>query len=380
MKILIIDDDEAVLNQFKDAIELWNGKSPTAVFDAPDFVQDLAGARNKIESSALFQYDGVVIDLRFKDTVEGDKLLELINQRSLRVPVVVYTGTPDSVKGFCFKVFTKGEVNADGILTWFFDVKISGLMAVMGMQGVIEQKLKVIFDSFQEYGLKKWAKLGKSKGMLAAERSASRYVLMNLLDALEYDDDKVFPYEMYLQVDKECPLKTGDIVRKTGTDMNGYYMVMSPACDLVVRDCGLSNSGSVMLVKLATIAESAQDKINQKIAEKKKKSTGVELTEEQIREIIDGTVSDFNFGCGTKEPKKCEYLHPMPPVDERECRYVSFRDVLTIPYAEMTSAYEKTGMRVSPPFLKNIQARFASYYGRQGQPDVAFSQVFMDVE
>ena len=363
MKILIIDDEVAVLNQFKDAIELWNVDNPTDAFDAPDFVQDLTDARNKIDSSAFVQYDGVVIDLRFKDRIEGDKLLELINQRSLRVPVVVYTGTPDSVKGFCFKVCTKGEVNADGILTWFSDVKMSGLMAVLGMQGSIERTLQDVFCRFQDKSLARWAELGRSCGVDVAERSALRYILMHLLDLLYCSDGKVFPDEMYLNVDKTRDFKTGDIISTTGEKGVEYYLVMSPACDLVVRKTGTPKTESVLLVGIVSTVEAASRGLSDKLALWKKQGE----TEETCRRNTENFLKKF------REQKALEYVHLVPMIKDMPMQYVAFRKVLHLPYEKVDKEFARTGFRIAPPFMKDIQARFASYYSRQGQPDIDYS-------
>ena len=225
MKILIIDDDEAVRKLFLEAIELWNGlhKSDQAVaFDEPDFIKEPDEARGMIETSGLVEYDGLIVDLRFKDVIKGDELLDAINQRLLRIPVVVYTGTPDSVRGLCYRICTKGEVKADDILAWFSDVKMSGLMSVIGRQGSIERKLQDVFCRFQTYSLGRWAALGKSCGMDVAERSAMRYILMHLLDSLYLEDDMVFPDEFYLRVATEGPLKNGDVLLKD----KEYYLVI----------------------------------------------------------------------------------------------------------------------------------------------------------
>ena len=156
MKILIIDDDEAEQKRFQEAIELWNLRhkdNPADLFE-PDCIKELEQAKSIIESPGLEVYDGVVVDMRFKKEIKGDELLNAINQRFLRVPIVIYTGTPDSVdvvRGLCFKVCIKTVAKEDEILEWFFDVKMSGLMAAVGMQGGIEKELREVFCQFRSY-------------------------------------------------------------------------------------------------------------------------------------------------------------------------------------------------------------------------------------
>ena len=59
-------------------------------------------------------------------------------------------------------------------------------------------------------------------------------------------------------------------------------------------------------------------------------------------------------------------------------QYVAFRKVLHLPYEKVDKEFSRSGLRIAPPFLKDIQARVASYYGRQGQPDVDYSLEYSD--
>lgn len=366
MKILIIDDDEAVRKLFLEAIELWNGlhkDSQVVAFDEPDFIKEPDEARSVIETSGLVEYDGLIVDLRFKDVIKGDELLDAINQRLLRIPVVVYTGTPDSVRGLCYRVCTKSEVKADDILAWFSDVKMSGLMSVIGRQGGIERKLQDVFCQFQVQSLERWAKLGKQRGVEVAERSAMRYVLMHLLDSLYQEDGAVFPDEMYLNVGKSQVLKTGDVIMTNGGGETEYYLVMSPACDLVVRKTGTPKTESVLLVGIVSTAEAAARSLSDKIIQWKNQGADEDMCkrneESHLKKFRDQT-----------DP---EYVHSIPCIKDMPRQYVAFRKVLHLPYEKVDKEFSRSGLRIAPPFLKDIQARFASYYGRQGQPDVDYS-------
>ena len=375
MKILLIDDDLSIKSRFDDAIVLWNGKHGNEESFQLECISDFEEAKKVLTQNDLSRYDGLIIDLIFKSETRGRELIDAVNARLIRVPTVVHTATSDSVDGLCVAVFKKSESKTDNILEWFHLVRKSGVMAVVGLQGSIEKELKDIFDRFQQYGLKKWAQLGIDKGEDIARRSATRYVLMHLLDALDRDSEKVFLHEMYLRVGMNDPLATGDIIRA----IDGlYYIVMSPACDLEMRNCGVANSGMALLAQVATVELAVRDKVAQRVAEitKKEQGQGREITDAHRKEIADQqqkkACNEFMFGNG-KCPKLNEYLHAMPPIEGEECRYVVFRDVRSVPLSTIESQFVKTGLRVSPPFLKNIQSRFVSYYGRQGQPEIDFS-------
>lgn len=368
MKLLIIDDDAAEQKRFQDAIELWNishKNNPADLFDL-DCIEEFEQAQRKIESPGLEEYDGVVVDMRFKKEIKGDELLNAINQRFLRVPIVIYTGTPDSVevvKGFCLKVCIKTVVSEDKILEWFFDVKMSGLMAVVGMQGGIEKKLREVFCQFQVQSLERWAKLGKQRGVEVAERSAMRYVLTHLLDSLYQEDGAVFPDEMYLNVGKSQVLKTGDVIMTKGGSETEYYLVMSPACDLVVRKTGTPKTESVLLVGIVSTAEATARSLSDKIVQWKNQGAD----EDTCKRNEESYLKRF------REQTDPEYVHSVPCIKDMPRQYVAFRKVLHLPYEKVDKEFSRSGLRIAPPFLKDIQARFASYYGRQGQPDVDYS-------
>ena len=373
MKILIIDDDEAEQKRFKDAVELWNLQhkdNPADLFEL-DGIEDLARAQSKIESPGLEEYDGVVVDMRFKKEIKGDELLNAINQRFLRVPIVIYTGTPDSadaVRGLCLKVCIKTVAKEDEILEWFFDVKMSGLMAAVGMQGGIEKKLREVFCQFQVQSLDRWANLGKLRGVEIAERSAIRYVLTHLLDSLYQEDGRVFPDEMYLNVGKSQALKTGDVVMTKDRDGVEYYLVMSPACDLVVRKTGTPKTESVLLAGIVSTAEAAVRSLSDKMAQWK--NQGVD--EDACKRNAESHLKKF------RDQTDPEYVHSIPAIKDMPGQYVAFRKVLHLPYEKVDKEFSRSGLRVAPPFMKDIQARFASYYGRQGQPDIDYSLEYTD--
>lgn len=367
MKLLLIDDDMEIKSRFDDAIALWNDKHCEDDAFQLECIFDFAEAKRKLIEENLSQYDGLIVDLIFKSETKGDELVKAVNTRLIRVPTVVHTATSDPVDGVFVKIFKKGESRADKILEWFQLVRKSGVMSVVGLQGCIERQLKDIFDRFQLYSLERWAKLGRDKGEEVARRSATRYVLMHLLDALDCDDDVVYPDEMYLRVDAADTLKTGDVVKRTVDGKGLYHVVMSPACDLALHD-NVPKSDSVLLVKMISIKDAFARELSAE-KEKWKKEGGTDL------KISDHEKKFWNRKSNERIKRKGHYayLHPIPSVQGVDCHYIAFRHVLSVPHAEVLSNYARTGWRIAPPFLKDIQSRFAAYYGRQGHPDVDFA-------
>ena len=56
--------------------------------------------------------------------------------------------------------------------------------------------------------------------------------------------------------------------------------------------------------------------------------------------------------------------------------FLNFRSVSTVGVDELEQTFQlPPGVQISPPFVKDIVARFSSYYARQGQPDIDFADL-----
>ena len=138
---------------------------------------------------------------------------------------------------------------------------------------------------------------------------------------------------------------------------------MTPACDLVIRETGVPKTEAVLLVKLVSTEEAAARTLSNKI----KNWEDEKRNEEDIAHLKEKFLQTFR---ANKIP---EFLHAIPEIKGLPAKYIAFRKAQYFPYEEVSKKFCRTGLRVAPPFLKDIQARFASYYARQGQPDIDFS-------
>lgn len=54
--------------------------------------------------------------------------------------------------------------------------------------------------------------------------------------------------------------------------------------------------------------------------------------------------------------------------------------ICELPYEKLLEAFENPSVQISSLFLKDIVARFSSYYARQGQPDIDYEKVQIVVD
>jgi len=81
-----------------------------------------------------------------------------------------------------------------------------------------------------------------------------------LFQLLEDDDENYFPEEVYLYPHASKHITTGSIVReKTG---HQSFVVLSPACDLAIRQDGKSNTDHILLVEIESMDDALEGKNN----------------------------------------------------------------------------------------------------------------------
>ena len=143
-------------------------------------------------------------------------------------------------------------------------------------------------------------------------------------------------------------ITTGSIVHAD----DQWFVVMSPACDLVPRGKnGAPNTDQILLVEI-----------------------------ESVDKILDGSKSKGKVSelCSNKRT----YYHWLPKTDFFEGGILNFRKLTTHDKDNhdkdnFDEKFGKPTIQISPFFVKDIVSRFSSYYARQGQPDID-SKDFID--
>ncbi len=345
-RLLIAEDDRQDLQNCRDAVRRYEHEKQRKVVlvEYEDIDNALSGLDNSI--------DGAIIDLKLKgEGYEGNQVVGRIKDMNLRIPVAILTGTPSAVEHeFTYiGVFTKGETKYIDLLEDFWKIHDTGLTRIMGGRGLIEKTLNRVFQNNLLPQRNEWIKYGTADSK-RTERALLRHTLNHLLQLLEDDGEELhYPEEVYLHPPLTEELRRGSLVKKKNEDR--WFAVMNPACDLVVRKNSGMNTDRIIIVEVdpAKVLFPWFPKANLSNAEKGKLKTAF-------------------------QNKGLAYYHWLPKTDFFEGGFLNFRKLFSFKTEEFGEKFDVPQIQISPSFMKDITARFSSYYARQGQPDIDSSK------
>ena len=342
LQLLIVEDDEQDLERCR--VDVENYRDDTRRNIEIVECKTLDKALEKLDNS----YDGAIIDLKLTPQgVEGIEVIKEIRKLFFRIPIFIFTGNPDirneSIKGI--EVFLKGETRYYNLIDQLWDTYETGLTRMMGRAGRIEELLGKVFLENLLLQRKRWISYGK-EDLERTENALLRYTLDHLLQLLEEDDKPRYPEEVYIYPHLSDEITTGSIVREKTT--NGLFVVLSPACDLVIRKDNVSKTDRVLFVEIEVEGDIVEDALD-----------GIKKQSKIKKELV--AVANNNHRI---------YYHWLPKTDFFEGGFLNFRKVNALTKGEFDEKFEKPSIQISPFFVKDIVARFSSFYARQGQPDI----------
>ena len=306
-------------------------------------------------------FDGAIVDLRLDTEGEGNEVIREIRAK-FRIPVAVMTGTPQDAQSDVpyLGVFTKGETGYDELLDLFCLTYDTGITKILGGRGYLEEAMdRVFWDSILPH-LEKW-KQYREKGK-NTEEALLRFVVNHIVEIVDNDVEKYFPEEMYIGPITSNALKTGSIVKNRET--NNYHVVLSPACDLVIYD-DKPKTDRILLCLIEPFYEIADREAN-----KNKKLHVAETDDEKTKAEKGRNKEKEKQGKLNSLPdNKIPYYHYLPETKIFQGGVINFRHVETVNPNEYKNSFGDPVLQISAAFTKDIVARFASYYARQGQPD-----------
>jgi hypothetical protein len=272
-----------------------------------------------------------------------------------RIPTAILTATPGSVemKPNYLGVFKKGDrgTGYSDLLTHFWDVYNTGLTRIIGGRGRIEEILSRVFceNLMLEQYRKIWIEYGKIDPS-KTENALLRYTVGHLLQLLDDDYGEYFPEEFYLSPPLSNEIKTGSIIKNK--DSTQIFIVLTPACDLVIRN-GSIKTNRVHLVEIVKDTKVFNYVLDKKTDEKEKN--------EKVRQVLGNNFSN--------------YYHWLPKTNFFQGGFIDFRKLISIKPSDFKSQFDLFGVQINPSFVKDIIGRFASYYSRQGQPDINVTNI-----
>ena len=341
LQLLIVEDDDQELQVCEDSTIRYCEQNPDRNINLVQ-CKTVDQALKKFDNS----FDGAIIDLKLAgEGDEGNQVTKMIEESFYRIPVAILTGTPENaIDDFTYiGVFKKGEITYPNLFDKFWDIYNTGITRIVGGRGLIEEKLAKVFNHNFLPRKQQWIKYG-NEDSARTEKALLRHTLNHLSQLLDDDEGRCFPEEVYLAPPLIEDTRTGSIVKeREGTK---WYVVMSPACDLTIRQNGCRNTDRILVAEIETENERFDNKSPNK---------------DQLKAAYEN---------------RRNYYHWLPKTAFFDGGFLNFRKLLSPSLDEFFSTFETPPqIQISPPFVKDIIARFSSYYARQGQPDIDFGRL-----
>jgi hypothetical protein len=342
LKLLIAEDSDKDLKVCRDSIARYKDENSCEI--------DLVECKNVDEAFKELNntFDGAIIDLKLADAGgEGNRITERISEFNYRIPIAILTGTPASADtNFSYiGVFKKGEIQYTEILDSLWGIYNTGLTRIMGGRGKIEETLNKVLSKNILPQKEAWISHGKIDSG-RTERALLRHTLNHLLQLLDKDEDNFFPEEVYIFPPFSNVLRTGSIVKSKEQEL--LYVVLSPACDLVVDEQGIPRTDRILLVEIEK-----RDIILYSIM------NGITASEKKKKKLKEVFGNNHTF-----------YYHWLPSTDFFEGGFLNFRKLIALSKEQFHEKFNPPTGLISPSFVKDIVGRFSTYYARQGQPNI----------
>jgi len=358
MEILIVEDKEINLAQYRQIISEINASGYGQV--NPTIKNELRDALDEIEKK---HFDGAIIDLRLSTAEEGtgnEIIRKIVDFK--RLPVFVYSsylGDIDSSiqESFFFQKFDRTTIGFDEVVKKLIDIYNTGITKILGRSGVIEKYLNEIFwkhiaDSFEEL---------KRKGI--SEKQLLRYIAGHLYEYLELDEatgtfDKYAPEEVYIKPPIKPIFFTGSIIKDRNS--NELFIVLTPSCDIVQN-----KAKKILIAKLSSLSENPVRQIKED--SEKIIAAGLNKSDRSEQER-----KKFYAEKDLKSLFSNNYSHRyyfLPKSKNFEGGLINFHMLESVENSDIADRFEIVAT-INTQFLKDIIAKFAFYYSRQGAPDL----------
>ena len=334
LELLLVEDDPRFVVDYKAALENY------VEVRGREIEMRVASTLECAKSSLDGTVDAAIVDLNLgRSTSDGGAVIDELKNH-FRVPVAVLTGTPtDAVEEPpVVGVYTKGKHGFDEVLDRLWGLFDIGLTEIMGGRGLLEERLNRVFLANLLPTIDMWMDYGR-KDKEQTKKALLRYTLGHLAAELEADETPFYAEEVYLAPPLKDALQTGTLVRRT--DGETSHVVMTPACDLVIRPSGRPKTDIVVVAEVVP-----QEALFESIGADRGRQT-------QLRRNNDSNC-----------------FHWLPQSGGIGAGFVDFRRLETAPWEGFERSFQSLNVRIAPSFLKDLISRFSTFYARQGQPAI----------
>lgn len=321
-------------------------------------------------------FNAAIIDLDLNDDPDaGIRIVDKIHD-NYRIPMIVFSGNASRTKDkkYVLKSITKGNETYGYLIDELYSFNRTGVMKILGKTGQLE---KLIDEVFWNNLHPKMPQLQKYASKVDIEQDLLRYIISHFSEVLEDGVKYFFPEEMYICPPISDRIQTGSIIKNNSSDE--YFIVMSPPCD-IQQGCDRFVLASILILsehqevvdkyKAIKIAESQLESYYNDTAKEYQSKKAINPLTGNIKSAKNNVLNQINSFINTPSNR----YHYISSNTNFEDSIIDFHEVISIPRTMISSEFTKV-MSITAPFLKDIQARFSSYYARQGSPDFDASKI-----
>lgn len=336
LRLLLVEDDARFVKSYKEVLDDYIATRSRQIEMRVEGT--LADAKGSLDGAI----DAAIVDLNLgQSTADGGEVINELKEH-FRVPVAVLTATPGEAEDAppVVEIFTKGEHGFDQVLDLLWSIYETGLTKIMGGRGLLEERLNQVFLTNLLPTIDVWVGYAE-KDSGRTEKALLRHALGHLVAHLEGDETPAYPEEVYLAPPLEDSLQTGTLVQCR--NRGSCHMVITPACDLVMRGNGAPKPKTDVVVVAEVVREA-----------------------ELFQRL--GANSGRKKKLRTNSDSIC--FHWLPEAGAVKSGFVDFRRLEAVPWDDFKDRFAGLSARVAPSFVKDIVARFSTFYARQGQPAI----------
>ncbi len=339
IEIIIVEDDKMQQDMYKDCIEEYNISNEKYMITV--HVLD-----NDVEIPSILynnHIDAIIVDLNWGAGDTENKGNDLISKiyKDCRIPIFVISGnlqylTSEYIESPIFKKYQRDDIEFDLVLKEIENIYDTGYTRVLGSNSKIDHMLSRVFWEYMTDTIDHWK---EQQEEILTQRmlryATTRINEMLMIDSLQNHDD-FDSIEFYIKPAIKNQPFTGDII----SYQEKKYVVITAACD-IEQD----NSEYVVLCRISfDIINNLKTRIKE----------GSNTAENDLIKYINNSKARF---------------HLLPPCNVFSGGLVDFQMLSSVKKEDFFE-HSIVVASINPSFVKDIQARFSHYYGRQGQPQL----------
>lgn len=347
---LYVEDDENMIEAMDTSI-YWMKRSEEYIFN----MKVVNSSDEAIRALDNDVFDFVLIDIKLSGEDSGDTVIEKI-KKDYKIPCAILSGTPDVTDNDLIKVYKKSEISNEDVLKQMASEVDSGLFKVIGERGLLEENLKDLFWNNFYKNIDYWKDIKASLEDEKMNQLILRYTISHLYELLDSESEQYEAIEMFINPNITLDgVKTGTIL--LDLDSETFYIVLSPPCDLALREDDKPKNEFIILVEI--------ENYNEYISTESKSISN--SFKKDIEKLVKNNHSNNLYWLSN-------YF------DIFDGGFVNFRKIKTESFDALSNdAKYKKIIKLQDNFVKSLLSKFSMYYNRQGQPDFDFPKVALNI-